>query len=197
MNQSNKGMWIGIVVVVILAALGWWWYSMSSGTQMSGQVATSTTTNTGTNTSSGVTMNDRSSSDVVSVAESISGSSEFASWLRSTGVAAQIKGKGPYTIFVPTDGSVSQLPPGTISNLSAAGLKRLVQYHVISGRAIDTTAQVAGGIQALSGDPLNFSYSATKIPMVDSAIVISEYKASNGVVYLIDNVLIPPQKATH
>jgi len=190
-------MWIGIVVVVILAALGWWWYSMSSGTQMSGQVATSTTTNTGTNTSSGVTMNDRSSSDVVSVAESISGSSEFASWLRSTGVAAQIKGKGPYTIFVPTDGSVSQLPPGTISNLSAAGLKRLVQYHVISGRAIDTTAQVAGGIQALSGDPLNFSYSATKIPMVDSAIVISEYKASNGVVYLIDNVLIPPQKATH
>jgi uncharacterized surface protein with fasciclin (FAS1) repeats len=196
MNQSNKGMWTGIVVVVIVALLGFWWYSMSSsGTPAASQVATSTATST--TPSSGVSMNDRSSSSVVAVAESLSGTSEFSSWLQSTGVAAKLTGKGPYTIFVPTDGSVSQLPPGTISNLSAAGLKRLVEYHVVSGRAIDTTAQTAGAIQAMSGDPLNFNYGTNKIPMVDSAIVISEYKASNGVVYLIDNVLIPPQKATH
>ena len=189
-------MWTGIVVVVIVALLGFWWYSMSSsGTPAASQVATSTATST--TPSSGVSMNDRSSSSVVAVAESLSGTSEFSSWLQSTGVAAKLTGKGPYTIFVPTDGSVSQLPPGTISNLSATGLKRLVEYHVVSGRAIDTTAQTAGAIQAMSGDPLNFNYGTNKIPMVDSAIVISEYKASNGVVYLIDNVLIPPQKATH
>ena len=139
---------------------------------------------------------DLSSQSVVSVAESIPGATTFASWLQSTGVAAKLTGKGPYTIFVPTDGSVSQLPAGTFTNLSAAGKLRFVEYAVVSGKAIDAGAQnqVAGTIQALSGDSINFSYGNQKIPMVNSSIVITEYKASNGIVYLIDSPLLPPTK---
>ncbi len=190
MNNKNRDVWIGVIALVVIGGLGIWWL-MSNGSS-SPTSTTATTTTTTTTTVQGPQTIDRSSQSVVAIAESISGASDFASWLSSTGVAAMLTGPGPYTIFVPTDGSVSQLPTGTISGLSAAAKKRLVEYHIVSGRAIDVTAQTAGTIQALSGDSLNFSDNATNIPMVNSAIAITEYKGSNGVVYLIDNVLIPP-----
>lgn len=68
-----------------------------------------------------------------------------------------------------------------------------MQYHVISGRAVDVDAQISGGIAALSGDALNFS-NINNIPMVGSAIVIAEYKASNGIVYLVSGALVPPKR---
>jgi uncharacterized surface protein with fasciclin (FAS1) repeats len=189
--KSNRGLWALLVLIIVVIGLGWWWIASTNSSGTSGADMASTTT--ATTTSNRVTAVDRSSSSVASIAESISGSATFASWLRSTGVAAQITGKGPYTIFVPTDGSISQLPKGTFTNLTAAQQKRLVQYHVVSGRAIDVSAEKAGVITALSKDPLNFS-TTNNIPMVDSAIVVAEYKGSNGIVYVIDNVLIPPQK---
>jgi uncharacterized surface protein with fasciclin (FAS1) repeats len=197
MNNKNRDIWIGVIALIVIGGLGIWWIMSNANAGMSSTtatstVATTTTTTTTTGTVQGPQTVDRSSQNVVTVAENLSGASDFASWLSSTGVAATLTGAGPYTIFVPTDGAISQLPAGTISNLSAAGKKRLVQYHIVSGRAIDVTAENSGSIQALSGDELNFSDSATNIPMVNSAITITEYKASNGVVYLIDNVLIPP-----
>ncbi len=204
MNQ-NKGVVIGVVGAIVVVALALWWMSanqwLDSSTNFFGFGKKATTTEsvsnngaTSTGSVSGVNRVDRTGSDVASIAKSISGSATFGSWLASTGVAAQLTGKGPYTIFVPTDGSISQLPAGTYSNLSAAEKKRLVQYHVVSGRAIDVDASNTGTIQALSKDALNFSYTATKIPMVNSAIIVAEYKGSNGVVYVIDNVLVPPKK---
>jgi uncharacterized surface protein with fasciclin (FAS1) repeats len=59
---------------------------------------------------------------------------------------------------------------------------------------IDPEAQTAGTIHALSGDALNFSFGADRIPLVGSAIFIQKYQAGNGVVYSIDNVLLPPQR---
>lgn len=136
----------------------------------------------------------RTRSTVVEVAKSLSGTSQFNALFKSTGVAASITGAGPYTIFVPTNGAFSQLPPGTITKMSTAQKLRFMQYHVIAGRMIDSEAQVAGTVQALSGDALNFSFGVDRIPLVNSAIFIEKYQASNGVVYLIDNVLLPPQR---
>jgi transforming growth factor-beta-induced protein len=201
-NDSNRGVWIGVVVVVVVLALGLWWYSsrsidtsMTTDTTATTTVATTTgSTSTGTAALIPVT---KSSNDVVSIVAGLSGVSQFNSLFHSTGVAATItpQAGGKYTIFVPTNGAISQLPAGTISKMTATELKRLIQYHVISGRAIDTTAQTAGQIQALSGDALNFNYGTNKIPMVNSAIIIAQYNGSNGTVYLIDNVLLPPTKS--
>jgi uncharacterized surface protein with fasciclin (FAS1) repeats len=116
---------------------------------------------------------------------------------RLIGVAATINAKSTskYTIFVPTNGAFAQLPPGTVSNMSAAEKKRLIEYHVVSGRAVDPDQMTAGSIQALSGDILNFSYGIDKIPLVNSAIVVTQYEGTNGVVIVIDNVLLPPKKS--
>ncbi|MDB5238413.1 MAG: beta-Ig-H3/fasciclin [Candidatus Kaiserbacteria bacterium] len=214
-NDSNRGLWIGIVIVIVLVALGLWWYSssMTDNSMTTDTTATTTvTTGTGAGTtgttgttgsgagtsgSAAVIPVTKSSNDVVSIVSGLSGVSQFNALFHSTGVAATIvpQAGGKYTIFVPTNGAISQLPAGTISNMTAAEKKRLIQYHVVSGRAIDTTSQTAGQIQALSGDALNFNYGTNKIPMVNSSIIIAQYNGSNGTVYLVDNVLLPPKKS--
>jgi len=181
--MKNKFFWIGLLIgVVIVAILGWWQYAASRPARVMEE----------TMTQSGAA--DQSSQDVVTVAENIPGATVFPSWLVSTGVAAQLAGAGPYTIFMPTDGSVADLKTGTFTNRSSAARKRLVEYHIVAGRAIDVSAQgqTMGGVQALSGDMLDFSYAIGKAPTVDGATILAEYAASNGVVYLISDVLMPP-----
>jgi len=136
----------------------------------------------------------RKLSTVATVAQNLPNTSQFKALFKSTSVATSLTGKGPYTIFVPTNGAFSQLPPGTITKMTDAQKLRFMQYHIIDGRMIDAQAQVAGTIEAMSGDVLNFSFGADQIPLVNSAIFIHKYEASNGVVYLIDNVLLPPQR---
>jgi len=189
MNE-NKGIWLGGLALVIVAVLGLWWFSASKSAGIVGVDSTATSTS-GSKTP--ISKVDRSSSDVVSIAQSISGASTFGGWLNSSGVAAQITGKGPYTIFVPTDAAVAKLKAGTFTNLSAAGKTRFVQYYIVKGRAIDVDAQVSGTIPALSGDDLNFD-NTNNIPLVNSGIVIAQYKASNGMVYVINTALVPPEK---
>ncbi len=196
---ENKTIWIGGILIALLVLLGLWWISSSVIAPAPGYQTATTTPNTNTTggTSGGgssISTVDRSSSSVVAIAENISGASTFGSWLASTGVAAEVSGKGPYTIFVPTDAAIAALPAGTFSNLNAAGKKRFVEYYIVAGRAIDADAQVSGVITALSKDALNFS-NVNNIPMVGSAIITTQYKGSNGVVYVINAALIPP-KAT-
>ena len=113
--------------------------------------------------------------------------------LQSTGVASQLSGKGPYTLFIPINEAYAHLPPGAL-DLSATALKRLAQYHVVAGRAVDVNAEISGTIQALSKDMLNFSVRpGDKSARINSAVALQEFKAQNGVVYLIDQVLLPPQ----
>ena len=189
MNE-NKGIWLGGLALLIVAVLGLWWFSASRSAGIAG-VDNATTSTSGSVSS--VSRTDRSSSDVVSIAQSISGASTFGGWLSSSGVSAQITGKGPYTIFVPTDAAVAKLKAGTFTNLSAAGKKRFVQYHIVKGRAIDVDAQVSGTIPSLSGDDLNFD-NTNNIAMVNSGIITAQYKGSNGIVYVINTVLVPPEK---
>jgi len=174
----------------------WVWYLGSNATQINpvgyGKPATSTTGALAGPTAPIVPEN-RSSSTVAGVLESLQNDSRFSGLLSTTGVSATLTGKGPYTVFVPTDGSFGRLPTGTVNNLSATELKRLVQYHIISGKMIDVNAQVAGTVPALSKDALNFSYEIDdKSARVNSAKIVAAYKASNGIVYVVDTVLLPP-----
>lgn len=199
--SDNKTVWIVVVGIIIIGALGYWW--AASGLPLSSWVGlgsrATTTVETmepaGTIDSDGPVVS-TTKQDVATIVAGLAGSSQFKSWFASTGVAASITTNtaNKYTIFVPTDGSVGQLTPGAITNLSAAEKKRLVQYHIIAGRAVDTDAQVSGQMQALSGDMLNFNFGANGIPMVNSSIIVAQYNGINGTVYVIDNVLLPPKK---
>jgi len=197
MNKSGKT-WIGAVALIVIVSLGLWWISTGMPLNISiggNQAATTTGATSTSGTKSPITRTSRSSTDIVSIIAGLSGASQFNTQFKATGVAASISATGKYTIFVPTNGAFAQLPVGTISNMTSAEKKRLVQYHVMPGRSIDVDTFVAGMNEAMSKDMLNFSFGTNKIPMVNSAIIIAEYTGKNGTVYLIDNVLLPPKKA--
>ena len=189
--SQNRGLWVAAISILVVVLLGWRW--LATNPTLGSIMHDTATTTASTRSPKNYTVT-RSAGDVVSIAEGLEGASRFASLLRSTGVASSIKSSGEYTIFVPADGAFSQLPNGTISGMTSTQLKRLVQYHVVAGRAIDASAETAGSIAAMSGDMLNFSYTTTNIPMVNSSIIASEYRGKNGIVYLINRVLLPPQK---
>jgi uncharacterized surface protein with fasciclin (FAS1) repeats len=197
-NQSNIFGWVvGAIVVVLIIAGIWWFVQANPAANTNGnatttpQVATTTTGTTGTPVATATEV--RTSSTVNAVVASLAGSSRFASLYSSTGVSASVTGKGPYTVFVPTDAAFANLTDA-ISTMTAAEKKRLVQYAVVSGKMLDIDAVNSGTHTALSKDPLNFQVQPqTKLAYVNSGYTITQYKASNGIVYVISAVLVPPQ----
>lgn len=199
MNRTNRGLWIGVIAIIVIVALGWWWLAANQGvntatnTTMASSTA-ATTTSTSGSTSGGPAVTNMSGDTVKAIVASLPSASEYESLFTSSGVASLIGSGGQFTIFVPTNTAFTTLPSGTISGMTAAQVKRLVEYSIVNGRAIQPGTEMSGAIQAYSGDPLNFT-DLNNIPMVNSSIIVSEYKASNGVVYLINAVLLPPQKS--
>ncbi len=200
MNNQNNSIfaWVAGVIVVALIVFGLWWLFQSPSTTTGDtatttpQVATTTVETTPTPVATATEV--RTSSTVDAIVASLTNATKFAALYSSTGVSASITGKGPYTVFVPTDSAFANLSPGTLSGMTAAQTKRLVQYHVVSGKILDLDAVSSGHYTALSKDMLNFNVqSQTKLAYVNSGYTITQYKASNGIVYVISAVLVPPQ----
>ena len=198
MSTSNTFGWVIGVVVVVIAGLVFWWGSSTGFTfRYSPEAQTvATSTDSSKDESARVVVETRSSSTVAQIVASVSNANTFNAYMAQTGIAAQITGKGPYTVFVATDGAFNRLSPGTLAAMTSADLKRMMQYHVVVGRTLDIDAVSSGNIQALSKDMLNFDLRLSDgMVLVNSAKIITQYKAKNGIVYVLNTVLLPPQKA--
>lgn len=189
--------WAGFVAVVLaILALAWWASSpKSTAPQNTTAESGQTVQSAGSGGTSAVQSETRTSSTVSGIVAGLSSGSRFAALYNSTGVAAQVTGKGPYTVFVPTNDTYAA-SSALINSMSATQKKRLVQYHVVAGKMLDIDAVFGGTHTALSKDTLNFNVQMQSgVAYVNSAYAIKQYKASNGVVYLISAVLFPPQTA--
>lgn len=194
-----------LIGVAIVAALGFWWWSMSGSSGAS--TVTGDTNRTaqqqtvGETWTSGVVPLKRENAstevvhatDIASIVADIPEASSFAELFSSTGVSAALKTGGPYTVFVSSNKSISQLPAGMISNMSAAEKKRFVQYSVIGDRKVNIDAMRSGSIPSLTREPLNFEVGLDGVARVNGATVVKTFTADNGVVYLLDRVLLPPK----
>lgn len=196
--KRDQRIWIGFVSILVLLALGLWWVAAHERVDTSGladtrpaEVASPAPSD---QAAAPVATVERKRTTVYSIVANLSGASQFRSLLRTTGVMKEIEGAGPYTVFVPTSGAFARVPI-SISGLPADDEERLAAYHVIVGTAVDVDAETNGSLPALSGDTLNFSYGLEHVPMVNSSVVVQKYDAKNGVVYVIDTVLLPPKKA--
>lgn len=193
MERNTTWAWVIGIIVLLVVIGGLWWWSVAP-TQTGAPTGTATTTvatSTATNVAAATVVN-KSSQSVASIVAGLTGSSQYAAAWSSTGVGSTVAGKGPYTVFVSTDAGYALLKPGTITNMTSAQKKRMVQYSIVSGKALDINAQDTGSVKTLSGDELNFSVGAPGVVQVNSSYAIAEYKASNGIVYVINQPLIPP-----
>ena len=202
LNQSSKS--LGLIgagcVIICIVGIAYGWRGIRGGTKTPSQALVSDKTPTTEVPSSEAalqsqaTQKPHSAGTVVTIIQRLNGASQFISIFKSTGVAEQISGVGPYTIFVPTNTAFNHLPSDTLAQMTTEQEKRFIEYHIIAGHQVDMHTQPAGTIQTLSDDALNFSYGPAQTLMVGGAIVIKAYPASNGVVYLIDNILLPPRR---
>jgi uncharacterized surface protein with fasciclin (FAS1) repeats len=107
-----------------------------------------------------------------------------------------LKGEGPFTVFAPTDEAFAALPEGTLDTLLAdpeGDLTQILLYHVVPGKVM--AADLSDGMEAetLQGMSVTFSISDDGA-MVDGAnIITTDIEVSNGVIHVIDAVLLPPR----
>ncbi len=116
--------------------------------------------------------------------------------VQAAGLVSALQGKGPFTVFAPTDEAFAKLPAGTVEGLlkDPKALSNILLYHVLSGEV--KAAAVKDGLTAktLQGSPVTFTIMDGK-PMINGAnIVATDIMASNGVIHVIDSVILPPPR---
>lgn len=192
----HRNWWI-VIGILIFAALASWLFAATRPLNTSTNPAGATSTAAMASSPQGERVQaftaSRRSDSVQAIVDSLPNTSQFQALFNASNVPAVFNEREQYTIFVPTDSAFARFPKTMLSKMTAVQKRRLVAEHIVAGRAIQANAEVAGTARALSGDLLNFTR-INNLPMVDSAIILSAYEGSNGIVYVIDSVLIPPKR---
>jgi uncharacterized surface protein with fasciclin (FAS1) repeats len=117
--------------------------------------------------------------------------------VQAAGLVEALQGKGPFTVFAPTDAAFAKLPAGTVEGLlkDPKALSNILLYHVVPGAV--KAAAVKDGMTAktLQGSPVTFKVMDGKVMINDANIVATDVMASNGVIHVIDSVILPPAAA--
>ncbi|KUO58348.1 MAG: hypothetical protein APF80_15105 [Alphaproteobacteria bacterium BRH_c36] len=128
--------------------------------------------------------------------------------VKAAGLVDTLSGKGPFTVFAPTNAAFDKLPKGTVENLlkpeNKEQLKKILTYHVIGGKAPTSAAITkmtkdddnAHPVKMVSGDQLTTMIDGGKLKIKDESgnvatVTIADVKQSNGVIHVIDTVLLP------
>jgi uncharacterized surface protein with fasciclin (FAS1) repeats len=133
--------------------------------------------------------------DIVDTAASAGDFKTLVAAIEAAGLVETLKGKGPFTVFAPTDAAFAKLPAGTLEGLlkpeNKDKLTAILTYHVVAGKIM--SADIAGKtemVESVEGDKLTVD--AMKGVKIDNATVTSaDIEASNGVIHVIDTVLLP------
>jgi uncharacterized surface protein with fasciclin (FAS1) repeats len=133
--------------------------------------------------------------DIVQTATAAGSFKTLLTAVKAAGLVETLEGKGPFTVFAPTDAAFAALPSGTLDGLlkDPAALKKVLLYHVVSGAV--TSDNVVGLTSATSveGSPITISVKDGTVYLNDSAKVVTpDVMASNGVIHVIDKVILPP-----
>ena len=133
--------------------------------------------------------------DIVETATEAGSFKTLLTAVKAAGLVETLQGKGPFTVFAPTDAAFAALPAGTLDGLlkDPAALKKILLYHVVSGSV--TADKVVGLTSATSveGSPIAIAVKDGTVYLNDSAKVVTpDVMASNGVIHVIDKVILPP-----
>jgi uncharacterized surface protein with fasciclin (FAS1) repeats len=136
--------------------------------------------------------------DIVDTAVAAGSFTTLAKALAAADLVDTLKGPGPFTVFAPTDAAFAKLPAGTVDDLlkpeNKAKLRRVLTYHVVSGKLSAADVVKVSSAKAVSGDTLSIKVNGGSV-MVDQALVVkTDIGASNGVIHVIDAVVLPSSK---
>ena len=133
--------------------------------------------------------------DIVDTAVAAGSFNTLAAALKAAGLVDTLKGPGPFTVFAPTDAAFAKLPAGTVDNLlkpeNREKLKAILTYHVVAGKV--TASQVSGlkSAKTVQGSEAKISVAGGKVKVDNATVVKTDVMASNGVIHVIDTVIMP------
>ena len=132
------------------------------------------------------------------IVETAVGAGKFdtlVSLVQSAGLAETLSGKGPFTVFAPTDKAFKKVPAETLEALGndRKALRRVLLYHVADGRYPAARVVRKRSIPTLAGPRLEVKVRKDVVRVGGARVVTPDVKASNGVIHVINRVLIPPQ----
>ncbi len=133
--------------------------------------------------------------DIVATAKQAGSFGTLLAAAKAAGLAETLMGEGPFTVFAPTDEAFAALPKGTVESLlqpeNKDQLVSILKLHVVPGRVFGDRAAKAGSAQSLLGEQLKFKATDKGLMVGAANIVTADLQASNGVIHVIDSVLLP------
>ena len=131
--------------------------------------------------------------DIVDTAVAAGSFNTLAKLLTDAGLIETLKGEGPFTVFAPTDEAFAAVPAETLAALGAdkALLTKVLTYHVVPGKVMAADI-AAGDVATVAGPTVKLSIVDGKVMVNDATVVTADVVASNGVIHVIDKVLLPP-----
>jgi uncharacterized surface protein with fasciclin (FAS1) repeats len=130
--------------------------------------------------------------DIVQTAQDNGSFNTLVVAIKEAGLVDTLKGKGPYTVFAPTDAAFAKIPKDQLDALlkDKAKLTKVLTYHVVPGTVMAKDVK-PGQVKTVEGQAITVKAEGGKV-MVDNAVVtMTDVKADNGVIHVIDTVIIP------
>lgn len=135
--------------------------------------------------------------DIVDTAVAAGDFTTLAAALDAAGLVSTLKGDGPFTVFAPTDAAFAKLPAGTVEDLlkpeNKDKLTAILTYHVVPGKVM--AADVVGLDEAptVNGKMIDVEVEGSSVNVNDANVTATDVEASNGVIHVIDSVILPPE----
>lgn len=135
------------------------------------------------------------SKDIVDTAVAAGSFKTLATALQAAGLVDTLKGKGPFTVFAPTDEAFAKLPAGTLEDLlkpeNKEKLAAILTYHVVPGRVLAAQVLKMNSAQTVNGQSLTISTNGGTVMVDNAKVVKTDILCSNGVIHVIDSVVLP------
>jgi len=139
----------------------------------------------------------RSGQTIPQVAKNAGSFTTLLAAVDAAGLTETLLGRGPYTLFAPTDDAFRRLPNGTVDELlkpqNREKLRTILTYHVIAGRVTAAQARDARSAQTVAGQNVRITQDGDQLRINDATVRIADVPASNGIIHVIDRVLIPTE----
>jgi uncharacterized surface protein with fasciclin (FAS1) repeats len=133
--------------------------------------------------------------DIVDTAASNSDFSTLVAAVKAAGLVDALKGEGPLTVFAPTNEAFAKLPAGTVESLllpeNKAKLVQILTYHVVAGQVMAADVVNVDSAKTLEGSSITVTVSDDGVRIDNANVVKTDIKTSNGVIHVIDTVIMP------
>jgi uncharacterized surface protein with fasciclin (FAS1) repeats len=133
--------------------------------------------------------------DIVDTAVEAGNFQTLAAALGAAGLVETLKGEGPFTVFAPTDDAFAKLPAGTVEDLlkpeNKDRLTAILTYHVVPGEFMAADVVGLSEAETVNGQSIEISVEGSMVHVNDATVVATDIDASNGVIHVIDSVILP------